>query len=54
MALAVWAAQFWSGWAADGLGYPNFFLWVVALTVPGFAVAALVDVPESFGKRSAS
>jgi PAT family beta-lactamase induction signal transducer AmpG len=52
MALAVWAAQFWSGWMQEWLGYQGFFLWVVALTLPGFAVAYLVDVPERFGRRS--
>mgnify|MGYP000017331277 CR=1 FL=1 len=54
MATAVWAAQFWSGWVSDSLGYQGFFLWVVALTLPGFAVAALVDVSEDFGKRTGS
>ncbi len=52
MATAVWAAQFWSGWMSEQLGYQGFFLWVVALTLPGFAVAALVDVPPDFGRRS--
>ncbi len=52
MALAVWAAQFWSGWMEEWLGYQGFFLWVVALTLPGFAVAYLVDVPTRFGRRS--
>lgn len=50
MALAVWAAQVWSGWAQELLGYPGFFVWVLVLTVPSAIVAWAVDVPADFGR----
>ncbi len=50
MALAAWAAQFWSGAAQEALGYLGFFTWVCLLTIPGVWVATLVDLPADFGK----
>ena len=52
MALAVWAASAWSGWAQEQLGYFWFFVWVCALTLPGALVAWLVNVPPDYGKHS--
>lgn len=52
MALSVWAAQFWSGWLQEQIGYPWFFVWVCALTLPGVLVAWLVDIPPEFGRRA--
>ncbi len=51
MALAVWAASFWSGAMQESLGYEQFFLWATATAIPAFVVVALVDVPPEFGKR---
>jgi len=51
MALGMMLPGMWSGWLQQLLGYHGFFLWVVASTIPGFAVAALVDIPRGFGRR---
>jgi PAT family beta-lactamase induction signal transducer AmpG len=51
MALAVWAAQVWSGAAQEALGYPVFFAWVLVLTLPSIVVSWWVDIPPEFGKR---
>jgi PAT family beta-lactamase induction signal transducer AmpG len=40
----------WSGWLQERLGYPHFFAWVVAATIPGFIVAALIPLEKDFGK----
>ncbi|TNE84022.1 MAG: MFS transporter [Deltaproteobacteria bacterium] len=50
MALAVWASASWSGAMQLSLGYQAFFAWVVLLTLPGFAVAWAMPLPENFGK----
>jgi PAT family beta-lactamase induction signal transducer AmpG len=39
-----------SGWIQEMLGYQNFFVWILVATIPGFAVAALVDIDPEFGK----
>jgi PAT family beta-lactamase induction signal transducer AmpG len=54
MALAVWAAQVWSGAAQEALGYLGFFCWVLVLTIPSAVVAWLVDVPAEFGRAPRS
>jgi PAT family beta-lactamase induction signal transducer AmpG len=51
MALGMMAPAMASGWLQEQLGYPNFFLWVTAATIPGFIVAALVKVDKEFGKK---
>jgi PAT family beta-lactamase induction signal transducer AmpG len=33
------------------MGYQNFFLWIMAATIPGFIVAALVKIDPEFGKK---
>jgi len=40
----------WSGALADAFGYRSFFLWVMASTLPGFGVAALVCGQPGFEK----
>lgn len=51
MALGMMLPGMLSGWLQDHIGYPNFFLWVVISTVPGFIVAALVKIDPEFGKK---
>lgn len=51
MALGMMLPGMFSGWLQDQIGYKNFFLWVMASTIPGFVVAALVRIPEEFGKK---
>ena len=41
-----------AGWIQERLGYENFFLWVMACTIPSFAAAALVKIDPSFGKKA--
>jgi len=50
MALAVWAAQVWSGAAQEWLGYLGFFGWVLLLTLPGLWVTWLIDIPADYGR----
>jgi PAT family beta-lactamase induction signal transducer AmpG len=35
----------------EQIGYPNFFLWVILSTIPGFIVAALVKIEPGFGTK---
>jgi PAT family beta-lactamase induction signal transducer AmpG len=51
MALGMMVPGMFSGWLQDTIGYQQFFLWVVLSTIPGFIVAALVKVPEGFGRK---
>ena len=53
MALGMMLPAMWSGWLQELIGYPNYFLWVVLATIPGFAVTALVRVPPGYGKKKA-
>ncbi|HVP79198.1 MAG TPA: MFS transporter [Thermodesulfobacteriota bacterium] len=53
MALGMMAPAMASGWLQELMGYQNFFLWVVAATIPGFIVAALVKIDPEFGKKKA-
>jgi len=52
MALGMMVPAMASGWLQEQMGYQNFFLWVVAATIPGFVVAALVKIAPEFGKKS--
>ena len=52
MALGMMLPGMWSGWLQDHLGYLNFFLWVLLATIPSFAMAALIQVPEDFGRKA--
>jgi PAT family beta-lactamase induction signal transducer AmpG len=51
MALGMMVPAMASGWIQEQLGYQNFFLWVMAATIPGFIVAALVKIDPDFGKK---
>jgi len=51
MALGMMVPAMFSGWLQEQLGYQNFFLWVMAATIPGFIVTALVKIDPEFGKK---
>ncbi|HEX4931812.1 MAG TPA: hypothetical protein VFV33_01455, partial [Gemmatimonadaceae bacterium] len=51
MALGMMLPGMFAGALQERLGYPHFFLWVLASTVPGFVVAGLVRIDQDFGKR---
>jgi len=51
MALGMMVPAMFSGWLQEKLGYPNYFLWVMAATVPGFIVTGLVKIDPEFGKK---
>jgi PAT family beta-lactamase induction signal transducer AmpG len=51
MALGMMVPGMFSGWIQEQLGYQNFFLWVMAATIPGFIVTGLVKVDPEFGKK---
>lgn len=53
MALGMMVPGMISGALQEWLGYPMFFLWIVASTLPGFVVPALVRVPEDFARKGA-
>jgi PAT family beta-lactamase induction signal transducer AmpG len=52
MALGMMLPGMWSGWLQQQLGYLPFFVWVLFATIPSFAMAALIKVPEGFGKKA--
>jgi MFS transporter, PAT family, beta-lactamase induction signal transducer AmpG len=51
MALGMMLPAMASGWLQEQLGYQNYFLWVMAATIPGFVVTALVKIDPAFGKK---
>jgi PAT family beta-lactamase induction signal transducer AmpG len=51
MALGMMVPAMVSGWLQEQLGYQNFFLWVMAATIPGFIVTGLVKIDPEFGKK---
>ena len=51
MALGMMVPSMFSGWLQEQMGYPNFFLWVMAATVPGFIVTGLVKIDPKFGMK---
>ena len=53
MALGMMLPAMFSGWLQEQLGYQNYFLWVMAATIPGFIVTALVKIDPEFGKKRA-
>jgi PAT family beta-lactamase induction signal transducer AmpG len=53
MALGMMFPAMASGWLQELMGYQNFFLWVMAATIPGFIVTALVKIEPEFGKKRA-
>ncbi len=50
MALGMMLPAMLSGWLQEHLGYPNYFLWVITATIPGFIVTGLVKIDPEFGK----
>ena len=51
MALGMMVPAMFSGWLQEQIGYQNYFLWVMAATIPGFIVTALVKIDPEFGKK---
>jgi len=51
MALGMMVPAMFSGWLQEQLGYPNYFLWVMAATIPGFIATGLVKIDPEFGKK---
>jgi len=51
MALGMMVPAMFSGWLQEQMGYRNFFLWVMAATIPGFIVTGLVKIDPEFGKK---
>ena len=51
MALGMMFPAMFSGWLEEQLGYQNYFLWVMAATIPAFIVTALVKIDPKFGKK---
>ena len=51
MALGMMIPAMASGWLQEQLGYQDYFLWVMATTIPGFIVTALVKIAPEFGKK---
>jgi PAT family beta-lactamase induction signal transducer AmpG len=51
MALGMMVPAMLSGWLQEQLGYPNYFLWVIMATIPGFIVTGLVKIDPEFGKK---
>lgn len=54
MALGMMIPGLWSGWLQDHLGYLHFFAWVLIATIPSVLMAALIRVPEGFGRRDSA
>jgi PAT family beta-lactamase induction signal transducer AmpG len=53
MALGMMVPAMFSGWLQEQMGYPNFFLWVMAATLPGFIVTGIIKIDPDFGKKKA-
>ena len=51
MALGMMVPAMASGWLQEQIGYQNYFLWVMAATIPGFIVTGLVKIDPEFGKK---
>jgi PAT family beta-lactamase induction signal transducer AmpG len=51
MALGMMIPAMASGWLQEQMGYQNYFLWVMAATIPGFIVTGLVKIDREFGKK---
>jgi PAT family beta-lactamase induction signal transducer AmpG len=52
MALGMMIPAMGSGWIQEKLGYINFYYWILATTIPGFIVAALVKIDPEYGKKT--
>jgi PAT family beta-lactamase induction signal transducer AmpG len=51
MALGMMLPGMVSGWIQEKLGYPDFFLWVCACTIPSIVVTAFLRIDPAFGRR---
>ena len=51
MALGMMLPGMFSGWLQELIGYQNFFLWIMAATIPSFVVAGLIPLNERFGRK---
>jgi PAT family beta-lactamase induction signal transducer AmpG len=51
MALGMMLPGMASGWIQEKLGYPDFFLWVCACTIPSIVVTAFLRIDPAFGRR---
>jgi len=51
MALGMMLPGMWSGALQEQLGYTHFFAWVLGCTLPSLLMAALIKIPETFGKK---
>jgi len=40
-----------SGWLQELIGYQNFFIWVLAATIPSFIAVYLIPLDAEFGKQ---
>jgi PAT family beta-lactamase induction signal transducer AmpG len=52
MALGMMIPGLFAGWLQELLGYRNFFLWVVACTLPGFLLIPSLGIDPGFGKKT--
>lgn len=52
MALGMMLPGMVSGWLQQQLGYPLFFAWVCACTLPSVVVAAWLRIPRDFGRKA--
>lgn len=51
MALGMMVPAMLSGWLQEQLGYQNYFIWVMAATIPGVIATARVKIDPEFGKK---
>lgn len=51
MSLGMMIPGMFSGWLQELMGYPNFFIWIVISTVPGFLIILGLKIPKHFGIR---
>jgi MFS transporter, PAT family, beta-lactamase induction signal transducer AmpG len=54
MALGMMLPGMISGWIQEVIGYPNFFLWVLISTIPGFVILKFLPLAPEFGKKESS
>lgn len=54
MALGMMLPGMVSGYVQEWLGYPGFFLWVVAAALPALILLRYIEYPADFGKKEAS
>lgn len=53
MALGMMLPGMVSGYVQQWLGYPGFFLWVVAAALPALILLRYIEYPADFGKKKA-